>query len=92
MAIGWRICLDSWRVDISSRGRLKALLVFWGTDLDALAKLETMEAMASYATRYAKVYREMAFLVGGLYRMQGGKDRTYRRSFSPEAKALVKVW
>jgi hypothetical protein len=51
-----------------------------------------MEAMASYATRYAVVYREMAFLVGGLYRMQGGKDRTYRRSFSPEAKALVRVW
>ena len=92
VCIGWEINLGTWRVDVSQRTRLKAMLVFWGTNLEESVPLETMEAMASYATRFSMVYRELAFLVGGLYKMQGGRDRVYRRHFTPEAKALVRIW
>ena len=75
VCIGREINLGTWRVNVSQRTRLKAMLVFWGTNLDESVPLETMEAMASYAMRFSMVYMELAFLVGGLYKMQEGRDR-----------------
>ena len=62
-------------MDVAEANRLNALYLFSITNLDSTVTLEAMEAMAS---RYALMYRELAVLVGELYRIQGGKTRQER--------------
>jgi hypothetical protein len=44
------------------------------------------------ASRYSMVYRELAFLLKGMYEMHRGTDRTWLRVLSDDDKALIFIW
>ena len=93
--LGWEFNLGEWVVDVAEENRMKALYLFWTTDLEGAVALETMEALASMAQRYSVVYRELSVMMGELYSMQGGKGRQGRggkRSFPESAKVVIKMW
>ena len=93
--LGWEINLTHRFIDIAKENRLKAIYLFWTTDLDIPAPLETIEAMASLASRYSLIYQELSILVGPLYRTQqpfGVRFKGTTRIFTAEAKVAVKVW
>jgi len=54
--LGWEFRLSSWTVDVARRNRLKALFLFWATNIDEPITLQQMEAMCSMAYRYSRVY------------------------------------
>ena len=92
LCLGWVFLLDQWTEDVAEANRLKAL---WVTNLDAAVTLEVMEVMASMASRYAMVYRELSVLVEELYRMREGKNRQGRkelRHFTPLAIVAIWIW
>ena len=93
--LGWEVNLSHRFIDIAKENRLKALYLFWTVDLEVSVPLETLEAMASLASRYSLIYQELSIIVGPLYRTQqpfGHRFKGATRSFTPEAKVAVRVW
>jgi hypothetical protein len=90
--IGWTFNLTWWSLDVAKHNRQKALYLFWATDLDKPVTLKKLQAMSSMASRYALVYRELAFLVGGLYKIQQGDDPSWLRHFDDDTKVIIYIW
>jgi hypothetical protein len=65
--LGWDFILSHWTVDVAERNRLKALYLFWTTDLEAPIDRHRMEALCSLAQRYSLVYRHLGPLMGDLW-------------------------
>ena len=71
--LGWEFNLGEWVVDVAEENRMKALYLFWTTDLEGTVALETVEALASMAQRYSVVYRELSVMMGSCIVCKGGR-------------------
>jgi hypothetical protein len=93
--LGWDFILSHWTVDVAERNRLKALYLFWTTDLEAPIDRHRMEALCSLAQRYSLVYRHLGPLMGDLWstlRGWHGQRRHYKIKLSAEAKITIRLW
>jgi hypothetical protein len=95
VVFGWEFILSHWTVDVAERNRLKALYMFWTTNLDAPIDRHRMEALCSMAQRYSLVYRHLGPLMGDLWstlRGWHGQRRHYKINLSAEAKITIQLW
>lgn len=91
--IGWLFDLDSRTVSMSERNMHKTICAFFTVDVKA-ATLSQVEKMASYASRYAVLCRQMLPYTGALYgciSSFGGCHNSVR-SLSSEAVCDVHMW
>jgi ribonuclease HI len=80
---------------VAEHNRLKALYVFWTTDLEAPVDRHRMEAICSMAQRYSLVYRQLGPLMGDLWstlRHWPGQRRHHKIHLSDDTKATIRLW
>lgn len=94
VCLGWLVDLRNWTIDVAEDNRLRALYVFWTVNLESSLEIVEVERLCSLAERYSKVYRELGILMGSLYRMLSGHNRSQRRRLhlSEESKAVILLW
>ena len=94
VCLGWKVDLKEWTIDVAEDNRMRALYTFWTVDVDRALKIEEVEKLCSLAERYSKIYRELGVLMGGLYKMLSGHNRSERRclKLSTEAISIIFLW
>jgi hypothetical protein len=65
--VGWEFNLDTRTVTLSKKNHLKAIYYFFSIDLNQKQSLKTIQALASRATRYVTVCRQMKPYTAALY-------------------------
>lgn len=94
VCIGWVFDVDTMTVSISRRNLLKTIHAFFVCDVDKAVAMETVERMASYASRYAMLCRHMTPYTTALnacVKNYGG-NRQDKRTLSRLARADVYMW
>ena len=91
--IGWTVDLDLQTVFIKRTNFLKALHGFLTVDVHKPVAVETIECLASWASRYSEVIRILRPYTSALYKHAGG-DRHVRstRQLCAAAKETVLLW
>ena len=91
--LGWEFRLSSWTVDVARRNRLKALFLFWATNIDEPITLQQMEAMCSMAYRYSRVYRELTVFMPDLYAaLPRWRRRFHTHRLQPRTQTAIRLW
>jgi hypothetical protein len=91
--VGWQFNLDSRRVTLSKKNHYKAIYYFFIVDTEKPQSLQTMQMLASRATRYSMVCRHMRPYTAAFYKMTTSFTSTSaRRMISRTAVMDVQMW
>ena len=91
--IGYTVDLVAKRVSIAKKNFLAALHGFVGTDVIKRLNLRTAQRLASWGTRYGKIYRVMRPFCGARNALTWGhKDPHALFDVSPAAIAAIQCW
>ena len=94
VCLGWVFDLDNLTVSISHKNMLKVIYYFFCFDIMGYVNLETIEKMASLASRYAMLCRHMTPYTSALYKCVTGYNGSHSkvRKLSNAARADVAMW
>lgn len=92
--IGWHFDMDTMTVSASKKNLMKAVGAFFAADVNGTMNLDQVQRMASYASRYATLCRQMKPYTSALYKCvppyRG--NRSVLLPLSERAKTDVVAW